>query len=416
MNDPFDRLRAELVSAAARSELNPARRRWAWIRRRPHGAVVVLAALVVSGTAAAAVVSLTASPSQPLSGRIPGRVTPFRGAGPISVAGYRYSIRVTPDLSTGSAGWAVWTAYTGPPFAGGLGGGGGGGYPTTSAPVFQGSGVAPWNPPSGAKTKGDSVGSVITGPQVATIRIGNRTIRTVTSSLLPAGDRVAVFFLPARAPTPTVGWRPRQPIASRLRVPTPGPGSGPRWTAIPTTALLPLDAAGHVIPTTFTGTGSEYVRGWSFWQAPSAVTPSIHEPSYHGRTQPRPGVCELGQHGLPGLRAEWGSTMTSLPTVTNYVGELFLSCVSTEYYLHDWPMTAAILLDARHPGAALGPIPGARPVPGHPSAVGFADASLSARRVGNTWLVVRGGSGTMQRLSVLQVLSINKLDLHNPTP
>jgi hypothetical protein len=274
---------------------------------------------------------------------------------------------VSPDLSTGSAGWAVWTAYTGPPFGGGLGGGGGGSYPTATNPVFQGSGVAPWNPPSGAKSKGDSVGSVVTGPQVASVRIGDRTIRTFTSSLLPAGDRVAVFFLAARAPAPVVGWRPGQPIDSRLRFPVPEPGPRLRWKSISTTALLPLDSAGHVLPTTAPGpdSGSVHMRGWSFWQAPSAVTPNIHEPPYHGRTRPRPGVCELGQHGLPGLTPEWGSTMTSLPIVGDYVGELFASCVSTEYYLHGWPMVAAVLLDARHPGAVLGPIPGARRVRGH---------------------------------------------------
>jgi hypothetical protein len=364
-----------------------------------------LAALVVCGTAAAAVVSLATSSSQPLSGRVPGRVARFSGAGPISVAGHRYSIRVAPDLDTGSAGWAVWTNYTGPPFAGGLGGGGGGGYPTASDPVFQGGGVAPWSFPTG-ETKGNSVGFVLTGPQVAAVRIGNRTIRTVTSSLLPSGDRVAVFFQAARAPTPMVGGRPGHPI--HFRLPVPG-------RSIQTTALLPLDSTGRVLPTAFPSS-SEYVRGWSFWQAPSAVTPNIHEPPYHGRTSPRRGVCELGQHGLSGLTPEWGSTMTTLPTVKDYVGELFLSCVSTEYYLHGWPMAAAVLLDAGHPGTTLGPIPGARAVPGRPSLVDFAGASLSARRVGNAWLIVQGGSGTSQRLRVLQALQITDLDLTHQKP
>jgi hypothetical protein len=158
------------------------------------------------------------------------------------------------------------------------------------------------------------------------------------------------------------------------------------------------------------------VRGWSFWQAPSAVTPNIHEPPYHGRTRPPPGVCELGQHGLSGLTPEWGSTIKSLPIVRDYVGELFVSCVSTEYYLHGWPMAAAVLLDAGHPGAVLGPIPGARQVQAHPNLIDFAGASLSARRVGNAWLVVQGGSGTTLRLRVLRALRINKLDLGDLSP
>ena len=413
MTDPFDSLRGELVSAAARSELASPRRRWAWFSGRSRPVAVVIAALLVCGSAAAAVVSLTASSSQPLSGRVPGRVAPERAGGAISVAGYRYTIRVTPNLSTGGAGWAVWTEYHGRPFGSGLGGGGGGGYPTATTPIFQGGGVMPWNPPSGATPKGDSVGFVVTGPQVAAVRIGNRTIATFSSPLLPIGDRAAVFFVAAHAPTPIVGWRPGQPLNAHMRL----PGRSPRLrsSSIATTAVLPLDSAGHVLPTTF-ASDSGYVRGWSFWQAPSAVTPRIHEAPYHGRTRPRPGICELGQQGLGALRAQWGSTTTSLAAVTDYVGELFLSCVSTEYYLHGWPITAAVLLDAGHPGAALGPIPGARAVPGHPSVVDFANASLSARRIGNAWLVVQGGSGTTQRLTVLHALRINKLDLRHLKP
>ncbi len=414
MNDPFDMLRTDLVNAAARAQLVSPHRRWAWLRGRSHPVAVVIAALVVCGGAAAAVVSLTASSSQPLSGRVPGRPAPGRPGAPVSVAGYRYSIRVTPSLSSGSSGWEVWTAYKGPPYAGGLGGGGGGGYPTPTTPIFQGGGVAPWSIPTGANSTGDSVGFVVTGPQVAAVRIGDRTIRTFSSSQLPAGDRAAVFFLAARAPTPVVGWRPGQPIDSRMRAPAPGPRF--HSTSIRTTAVLPLDSAGHVLATGASRPDDGYVRGWSFWQAPSAVTPNIHEPRYRGRTRPRPGICELKQHGLPGLTPEWGSTIRSLPTVQDYVGELFVSCVSTEYYLHGWPMAAAVLLDARRPGAALGPIPGADPVPGHPDFVDFAGASLSARRVGDAWLVVQGGSGTTQRLSVLQALQINKLDLRHLTP
>jgi hypothetical protein len=414
MNDPFDTLRAELVSAATRAELVSPRRRWAWLRGRSRPVAVVIAALVVCGSAAAAVVSLNASSSRPLSGRIPGRVAPPRGTGLISVAGYQYSIRVIPSLSSGWSGWAVWTAYTGPPFAGGLGGGGGGGYPTPTDPIFQGAGVAPWSNPTGTPITGDSVGFVLTGPQVAAVRIGHRTIRTFTSSQLPTGDRAAVFLLAARSPTPIVGARPGQPIHSRMRVLEPGPRM--RWTSVPTTAVLPLDSAGRVLATAAPAPDYGYVRGWSFWQAPSAVTPNIHEPRYSGRTQPGAGACELSQHGLPGLTPEWGSTITRIPTVRKYVGELFVSCVSTEYYLHGWPITAAVLLDAGHPGAVLGPIPGARPVSGHPDTVDFAGGSLSARRVGNAWLVVQGGSSTTQRVAVLKALQIHKLDLRDLTP
>lgn len=406
MSDPFDTLRGELVRAAARAELTSSRRRWGWLHRPPRPAAILIAALVLGGGVAGAAVSLSASSSQPLLGRVPGRAATFRPGQTISVSGYRYAIRVMPALSSGSSGWEVWTSYQGPPFAGGLGGGGGGGYPTPTNPIFQGSGVGPWSLPVATPVRGEDVGFVLTGPQVAAVRIGTRTIRTFTSAQLPAGDRAAVFFLAPRAPSPIVGWRPGQPINSRMRLPQPGPL--PSFGSVRATAVLPLDSSGAVLATAAPGPDYGYVRGWSFWQAPSAVTPNIHEPPYHGRTRPRPGVCELAQQGLSGLTPEWGSTITSIPTVKNYLGELFVSCVSTEYYLHGWPMVAALLLDAGHPGTPVGPIPGARAVPGHPLLVDFAAASLSARRVGNAWLVVEGGSGTTQRLRVLEALHIHE--------
>jgi hypothetical protein len=414
MNDPFEILRAELVRAAARTTLVSSRRRWAWLQRPSRPVAVVIAALVVGGGATAAAVSFSASSSQPLSGQVPGHAAPFRPGETISVAGHRYTIRVTPNLSSGSSGWEVWTAYQGPPFGGGLGGGGGGGYPTPTNPIFQGSGVAPWNILVGTQKASATVGFVLTGPQVAAVRIGTQTIRTFTSPELPAGDRAAVFFLAPHAALPIVGWRPGQPINSRMLLPQLGPG--PSSKLVRTTAVLPLDSSGAVLATAAPGPDYGFVRGWSFWQAPSAVTPNIHEPPYHGSSRPRAGACELTQHGLPGLTPEWGSTITSIPTVKNYLGELFVSCVSTEYYLRGWPMVAALLLDAGHPGIPVGPIPGAQPIPDNPSTVDFAAASLSARRVGSAWLVVQGGSGTAQRLRVLEALQIHKLDLRKISP
>jgi len=408
MNDPFDTLRAELVMAAARAERASPRRRWGWLRGRSRPLAVVIAALVVCGSAAAAVVSLTAHASHPLTGRVPGRVAPAQAGGGVSVAGLRYSIYVTPSLSTGSAGWEVSTTYRAS--AGGLlfGGGGGGGYPTRADPIFQGGGVLPFgfSPPP---ARGDSVGFVVTGPQVAAVRIGTRTTATFASALLPARDRAAVFFIAPGAPTPEVGWRPGQPVGSHTVIPGLGSGGGQTSRSVATTAVIPLDHAGNRLPTRFPNDDG-FLVGWSFWQAPSAVTPQIQEPPYHGRTRPRPGACGLAQRGLPGLVAEWGSTITGVGPVRDAVGELFLSCVANEYYFHGWPLTAAVLLDARHPSAAPGPIPGALPVPGTRSLVDFAGASLSARRVGNAWLIVKGGSGTAQRIRVLEALRISRLE------
>jgi hypothetical protein len=89
-----------------------------------------------------------------------------------------------------------------------------------------------------------------------------------------------------------------------------------------------------------------------------------------------------------------------------------------------------VLVDGHRPVHVLGPIPGAQPVPGHPDMVnlplgrvswnydtpitaGSPQYSLTARRVGNAWLVVQGGYGLAQRVQVLGALRISKLDLHH---
>ena len=100
MKDPFDILRAELVSAAERAALPAPRKRWGWLRRPSRPMAVLLVALVIAGSAAAAVLSL--SSSQPLVGRVPGAITPA------SLAGYSYTIAVTPadaSLQAGTVGW-----------------------------------------------------------------------------------------------------------------------------------------------------------------------------------------------------------------------------------------------------------------------------------------------------------------------
>jgi hypothetical protein len=404
MTDPFQMLREELVRVAAQGAAARSPRSRSWLRRRPRLLAVLAATLVIGGSAAAAV-SLSSNSSQPLSGKVPGLIEPA------SLAGYRYTITVTPNLDAGAAFWNTSITYSNKRGAG-SGGGGGSLYPSASNPLF-GADTDSFSfqlPPAGPR--GDTVGYVLTGPQVAAVRLGTRTIRTVASPELPAGDRAAVFFLPAGAPVLTTGWRPGQPIRSVIHINPavfglPGGYRGPR--TIPTLAVLPLDAQGNVIPTHPTYPSGPFPY---FWQAPSAVTPNIHEPPYHGPSRPLPGVCELAQHGLPGLTAEWGHAIHRIAPVRDSTGELFLSCVDTEYYLRGWPIAAGVLLDARQPGRTLGAIPGARLVAGHPDTVDFEGGNLTARRSSNAWLVVQGGSGMRQRLEVLAALKISRLDLH----
>jgi len=409
MTDPFVVLRSELTAAAKRAEVTSPQRRWDWLRGRSRPLTVVIAALVICGSATAAVLSLTASSSQPLAGKVPGTIATAPRTGIYSVAGYRYRIVVTPSLAAGQAGWNTWIQYVGRGPQSGSGGGGGGTYPNASNPIFGGTGTSYVS--FGEPQRGDTVASVITGPQVVAVRIGNRTIRTFTSTELPAGDRAAVFFVPANSPQPTVGWRPGLPIYSYIRAPAgPHPGNDPnRWPKHPTVAIVPLDASGTALATTFSYPDPPFEF---FWQAPKAITPNITEPPYHGRTHPRAdGICQLGQHGLPGLTPVWGDTILRIKPAAGSLGELFVSCVDAEYYLHGWPLATGVLVDARHPGQVLGALPGAHAVPDVPDVVDFPGAQLSARRIGKAWLVVKGGSGSRQRLRVLEALRINRLDL-----
>jgi hypothetical protein len=424
MKDPFDILRAELVSAAERAALPAPRKRWGWLRRPSRPVAIVLAALVITGSAAAAVFSLTRSASQPLVGRVPGAITSA------SLAGYRYTIAVTPgdaNLSAGAAGWDSWIVYSRRGTSGYGGSGGGLGYPTATNPIFGGSGPI-FGGGSGPTSfgRGTAVEYVLTGPQVWAVRIGSRTIRTVSSRALPTGDRAAVFFVPAKGPVP-VFFMPGIPAG-------PPPGKHPpEMKNRPTIPIVPLDRSGQVIATQLTTPPDGPMP--LTWMAPGAVTRwwplngftvPYHHKGYHGRTHPGPGVCELAQHGLPALHAEFGHTIAWISPVPDALGEVFVSCIDAEYYMDGWPLQVGVLLDGHRPGQVLGPIPGARPVPGEPEMVNLATGhfpsslfsrnfGVTAKRVGNAWLVAQGGSGLAQRVQVLNSLRISKLDLHHLT-
>jgi hypothetical protein len=405
MNDPFAILRAELVSAAERAALPTRRQWWGWFRRPSRPVGLILAALVITGSAAAAVLSLTGSASAPLAGRVPGAVTPA------SLAGYRYRIAVTPIPFAGTGGWQPWIVYNSP----GTSGYGERGAPLPTTPIFGVGGPT-------RVARGETVAYVLTSPRVWAVRIGSRTIRTMSSPALPTGDRAAVFFIPANGPGFLLPGLPAAPPGKRR----------PPMKSVPT--LVPLDRFGRVIatrlaaapppgPPIVTWMAPDAVTRW--WPLPFGVVP-YHHPGYRGRTHPGPGVCELAQHGLPALHAQWGHTVAWLSPVHDALGEVFLSCVDAAYYLHGWPLGVAVLLDGHRPGRVLGPIPGARPVPGQPDIVSLATGhfpsslfsrnfGVTAKRVGNAWLVVQGGSGLAQRAQVLNALRISKLDLHHRT-
>jgi hypothetical protein len=411
MTDPFDLLRADLVRVAAAAPPRRARlsRSRSWLRRRPRGLVLVAAALIISGSAAAAVISLHATGSQRLAGNVPGSPTrPTSASSPVSVRGDQYRIVVFPQLTAGEIGWCTGITYTYHGKPGRYSGFGecGSDYPMRRVPLFgpevSGGGFSAPSPQIG-----DTVHFVLTGPGVEYVRVGRTTIAVRQGDPdVPAGDGVAVFFLPAATPplyVPPAGTGPPYyvtmfvpPHSSREKLPPwlPRKSGLHRVRATPTVAL---DRLGRVIPNHVSG---GYFVSSRWWQRP-------------GR-QPD-GSCQLARHGLPGLVAHWGHVTDRIRAVSSARGTAFLSCLSTEYYLDGWGMTVAVLLNAQHPGAPVGPMPGTETVIGHPGVVntryptGF--GAITARRTGEAWLVAQGGRDLTQRLQVLDALRIHRIQL-----
>ena len=56
--------------------------------------------------------------------------------------------------------------------------------------------------------------------------------------------------------------------------------------------------------------------------------------------------------------------------------------------------------------STVGPIPGASPLFGDPDTVNDNATSLTARRIGNAWLVAQSGIGETERLAILHALEI----------
>lgn len=441
-----DRLQTHFAAAAA-PPAKPAFRR-GWLGRHSR-VLLALGALLLAGGTATAAVTLSHTPSAPLSGSVPGPA-PRTGHGfYFTEAGKQYRIVFAPQLSGGTAGWQTFISFGAHGKLEEGGEGGTVGYPTRSTPLTGGAGVGFTSSPL---PSGDAVDYVLTSPRVAAVRLGDRTIQTRGGSALPREDRAAVFFVPAGSPPiaiPPAGSRvpyyirvpalvparpsPRERAAARhnrdhyvrvhrLRLLTPrgyleadanGHRLRLRTVLVHATPLVALAGDGREIAYTPPHPESSDLVTRA-WQIPR---PGERHPGASAR-HPLPGACEVTAHGLPGLQAQWGHVLAAIRPVTDAEGELFLSCVDTEYFLRGWPLDTAVLLDARQPGQTLDPIPGGIPVAGHPGFVnlmlGSGPGSMTARRIGNAWLVVAGGASLAQRLEVLGGLRITKLTLPAP--
>ncbi len=273
-----------------------------------------------------------------------------------------FHMHLSPALDGGQYGWCV-RVEEGP---GGIGGGGCAMTPVTSTPLAM-------HMSGGSAITGRYSIVVVTTPQVAAVLVnGRRRVPTIVLPGLPYGLRAARI----RFRVPLVP-RPRRVTSTHApRHVTPPP---------PEPTIVALDGQGRPIPN-------------------RVVREPIERPNISGR-----GPCALRASGLPGLAPQWSHVASAIrPFPGQLVGRAFFSCIDTEYYLRHWPLDAAILLDAAHPGAAPAAIPGLTPAPGAPgffNGPGDFKGELTATRHGNTWLVVAGGSSLAQRIQVLRHLT-----------
>lgn len=272
-------------------------------------------------------------------------------------------VRLSPALEGGEYGWCVTTGHGG-----------------TCSTVPQE--MAPADVIGSEPRAREEALTVVLAPNVARVLTpGRRSHLVVLPGRQPYGLRVARLVVS------------RQGTASRK----PRTSGGPPSPAPPVAAetVVALDAHGSVLARESLlgqlGASSESRTHW--WQPPHPLPP---------------GPCQINANGVAGLAGQWGHVAEAIhPYPSHIVGRAYFSCIDIEYYVHGWPLDAAVLVDAAHPGTPPAPIPGLRPVAGVWGVFngpGYWKGDLTARRIRSAWLVVAGGSGLAQRMQVLRHL------------
>jgi hypothetical protein len=349
--DPFDLLRDQLVAAVAPRTAR-ARRRW----RHRRGLLVLLAALAVSGTATAAVLSLGDHGPAPLRVTYPGDHGPAAG---------RYRIAVEPDLRAGSAGWCVTADYrhgiqpvgrSGSCFT----------AAATGAPVLGGMAMS---------VEGRNLFLLILDPRVAAVRLldGERVVPRAVPQV-PNGWTLALMFPPVRYDH----GRELQRLASDFTL---------------------LDAHGRRI--------AQQAPMGLIGLAERGVQP-LPVRTVSARRPPA-APCAITADALPGLRPLTQTIVRgplAQPVATS--GGALRTCSDLELAFAGRRMHAGLLIDARGPAHPPAALPGAIAVSGRPGTVAAA-GGITARRSGPGWLTVTGGTAALRA----QLLAA--LHAHSPT-
>ena len=225
--------------------------------------------------------------------------------------------------------------------------------------------------------------------EVRGVLVNGHLATLVTKAWLPYKLRLVQIDFPRRIQPTVRHWRGSAAVVAPPD-PTRRGGPPPPTTPEVTPTLMATGANGK--PLTYINPEPVAMVGVNvrWWKSPTPI------PS---------GPCQIQAHGMPALEGEWGHVASTIrPYPVQIIGRTFFSCIDTEYYLHHWPLDAAILLDAQHPGQPPAPIPNMKAIPNTPglySAPGDWHEEMTAVRKEDAWLVVAGGSGLHQREEVL---------------
>lgn len=317
-----------------------------------------IAALAIVATAGPIAIGFLASRGEESSAVSHGTAPRAAGRALKGSGGITYSVAVTPPLKAGAVGWCLSLIEHYPPADGGGGGGAGCGGTRLGAP-FVASQIG------GFGTQSESFVDYVyvTTAQVAAVRVSpTLTLRTRDDPRLPAGDRIAI-------------------------------------------GVVRADNAVTQAPVALTSAGE------SIAAHPLRTVPS--EPAvFWAHTAAPPAACELEIRDMPAATPTFGDVAPRVRAFPQLAAGTLLSCASMSFTIHRETVNAAILLDARHPGIAPGPLPGTTGVAhqsetvNEPARSTAIDLALTARRVGNAWLLIEANGSLASRLRILDHLAI----------
>ena len=264
---------------------------------------------------------------------------------------------LTPDLTTGAAGWCVnvWR---------------------DSLPAGHGCGSAR-SPGTHLIAGGGIVGKrgvlyAVVGPEVARVQLGDRRITPRRDPALPPEWRLAVATVDSEVPGATA-----RPNAS--------PG-GRVYAAPPPDATIRLyDARGRELK-------SVGLPGPD--QLPSRVVDADAPPQTR---------CALQAAAGARLRGASARVLTAIPTEPlDVIRPSYLTCATTVFYRGNTRFRVGLVLSAHDTSAPAPLLPGIR---GEPDGVVTLGRLVSARREGRGWLMDTSGASAKERAEVLAAVS-----------